>query len=487
MLRSKCKWVEEGEKCTEFFFSLEKTRQKSNTIKEIKDNNGTLHVEDGAILTATGEYYTNLFKTKNISQEDIKNYLNSINLDSKLTTDEKKICDEDITEKELENVIKNLKKGKSPGCDGITPEFYIKFWDIIKDLYMNMLKETQEKGELSYTMRKAILALLFKKGDKTLLKNYRPISLTNYDYKILCFCLANRLQKVLKSIINENQTGYIKGRYIGANARLIQDYFENCENFQIPGILLFLDFEKAFDSLEWNFMLETLSKFNFGDKFINWVKIIYNKPIISIKNNGWLSCDISLERGFRQGCPLSALLFVIAVEIMAINIRNNEKIKGLDCLDKDIKQLMYADDTTLLLSDFESMKNAIDTVNKFSQVSGMKLNVEKTEGILLRPLKNSVIEYEGIKFNNNAIRCLGVYIGHNQNQCYMKNWEEKIEKIRLVFERWKYRKLTLFGKILIVKSLAASKVYHTMSILETPESFLKIFLILEYSLNQFAL
>ncbi len=81
--------------------------------------------------------------------------------------------------------------GKSPGGDGLITEFYKKFWDDIGPLYLNMINETYKKGELPYTMRKAILALLFKKGDKTLLKNYRPISLTNYDYKILCFVLAN--------------------------------------------------------------------------------------------------------------------------------------------------------------------------------------------------------------------------------------------------------------------------------------------------------
>ncbi len=153
-------------------------------------------------------------------------------------------------------------------------------------------------------MRKAILALLFKKGDDTLLKNYRPISLLNYDYKIICFVLANRLQKVLKSIIHEDQTGYLKNRYIGTNAMLIEDYFDHCEIFNIPGILLFLDFEKAFDSLEWGFMVSVLEQFNFGEGFIKWVKILYNKPILSIKNNGWLSRDIKLGRGVRQGCPL---------------------------------------------------------------------------------------------------------------------------------------------------------------------------------------
>ncbi len=390
-----------------------------------------------------------------------------------MTEKEKNECDEEIVENELEKVIKNLKVEKSPGCDGLTPEFYKELWTEFKDLFVNMLNETYEHGELPYTMRKAILALLFKKGDKTLLKNFRPISLTNYDYKILCFVLANRMQKVLKDIIVEDQTGYIKGRYIGSNARLLEDYFEHCESKQIPGILLYLDFEKAFDSIEWNFMMNVLRKFNFGDGFMKWVKILYNRPIISIKNNGWLSSDISLSRGVRQGCPLSALLFVLTVEVMAIRLRDNQNIEGFQCLDKNIKHSMYADDTTLLLANLKSLDNAIETVNNFSAAAGPKLNVEKTEGILLGPLKNSINEYRGIKFTNDAIRCLGVYMGHNKDQCRKLNWDDKIEKMKIVFERWKNRHLTIFGKILIIKALAISKFIHTMSIICTPEDVLK--------------
>ncbi len=283
MLRSKMQWVEDGEKSTKFFFNLEKTVQSNNVIKQIQDQNGNLHTKDNEILTECALFYETLFSSKNITQTDIDNYLQEVDIPNVLNNDQKKMCDEQITEKELKKVIDKLKPGKSPGCDGLTTEFYKKFWPDIKDLYMEMITETYALGELPYTLRKAILALLFKKGDNTLLKNYRPISLTNYDYKILCFVLANRLQKVLKNIIHEDQTGYIKGRYIGTNARLLEDYFEHCENFEIPGILLMLDFEKAFDSLEWNFMTSVLQKFNFGQGFINWVNILYTNPLISIK------------------------------------------------------------------------------------------------------------------------------------------------------------------------------------------------------------
>ncbi len=301
-------------------------------------------------------FYENLFTSKNIPKEDIDNYLRTIDMPKKLTEKQKKTdCDNPISEKELENVIKNLKTGKSPGSDGLTTEFYKKYWKDIKPLYINMINETYLEGELPYTLRKAILALLFKKGDDTLLKNYRPISLTNYDYKILCFVLANRLQGVLDDIIHNNQSGYIKGRYIGANARLLADYFEHCENFKVPGVLLLLDFEKAFDSLEWDFMVKTLEKFNFGEGFIKWVKILYTNPVILIKNNGWLSREINLSRGVRQGCPLSALLFVLAVEVMAIQLRKNDDIKAFDCNGTEIKESMYADDTSLLLADIDSI------------------------------------------------------------------------------------------------------------------------------------
>ncbi len=151
---------------------------------------------------------------------------------------------------------------------------------------------------------------------------------------------------------------------------------------------------------------------------------------------------------------------------MAISIRNNDNIKGFKCRDREIKTSLYADDTTLLLNDIESIVHAINTVHEFSEVAGPILNKEKTEGIVLGTLHNTLQEFM-------AVRALGIYIGHDQQTCINENWTEKIEKMRMVFERWKSRKLTIFGKILIIKSISTSKIIHTMSILSTPESVLK--------------
>ena len=125
----------------------------------------------------------------------------------------------------------------------------------------------------------------------------------------------------------------------------MEDVIELYDKLDKEGILMMLDFSKAFDCLEWNFLYAVLEQFNFGNTFIHWIRTLYDDPITCIKNNGYLSRNISIQRGIRQGCPVSALLFIIATEVMSINIRSNKQLQGLDIPGSDInvKILQYAD------------------------------------------------------------------------------------------------------------------------------------------------
>ena len=156
-----------------------------------------------------------------------------------------------------------------------------------------------------------------------MLKNWRPISLLNTDYKILTHVPANRLKTVITQIINTDQNGYIKGRNIAYNIRLIQDVINYFEEDNIEGAVVFLDFQKAFDTVNHNFLHATLEKINFGNSFIKWVRTIYSKAESCLSNNGWTSKPFVIQRGIRQGCPLSALLFLLVVEILGNQIRKN--------------------------------------------------------------------------------------------------------------------------------------------------------------------
>ena len=212
-------------------------------------------------------------------------------------------------------------------------------------------------GELSIEQKRSILNIIPKKDkDPRELKNWRPISLLNTDYKILTKMLAIRLQNVISPLVAPDQTGYIKNRYIGENIRTIVDMINYLNECHKPGILLQLDFEKAFDSISWKFLHTTLQHFGFGENFRKWISTIYNNSHSCVTNNGYHSEFFKITRGIRQGCPISALLFVLVVEVMANNIRKNSEIKGIELNEKVIKISQLADDTTILVQDIESVK-----------------------------------------------------------------------------------------------------------------------------------
>ena len=156
-----------------------------------------------------------------------------------------------------------------------------------------------------------------KDQDRCDLKNWRPISLLNVDAKIASKVIAERMKRLLPGLIHGNQTGYIPGRNNGENIRSILDIMSFTQTKNLPGLLLFIDFEKAFDSLEWDFLNKCLELFNFGPDFIRWVNTFYKNVKSCIINNGLCSHYFNVERGVRQGDPLSPYLFVIAIEILA--------------------------------------------------------------------------------------------------------------------------------------------------------------------------
>ena len=196
---------------------------------------------------------------------------------------------------------------------------------------------------MSCSQKQVVITLLEKSGkDRALLENWRPLSLVNVDTKIMSKVIEARVRNVLRSIIHYNQTGYVKDRFIGEAIRSIFDIKDFTAKENIPGLLLFIDFQKAFDSVEWEFLIESLKKFNFGRDFLQWVKTFYNNIQSCVINNGVSSNFFTLERGVRQGHPLSPYLFIIAVETLAIAIRQKETVKGITLGTEETKLLQFA-------------------------------------------------------------------------------------------------------------------------------------------------
>ena len=194
-----------------------------------------------------------------------------------LSDHEQASCEGLITEIDAFKALKEFAKTKTPGTDGLTTEFLKYFWPELKALIVGRFNYAFASGSLSISQRRGKISVISKKNkDNTILENLRPISLLHVDYKIVTKVLANHLEKVLPKIINPDQTGYVKGRYIGENIRLIQDLMFYLEKENSPGIALFVDFRKAFDTIEWNYLQKALALFNFGPNFLQWFKTIFN-------------------------------------------------------------------------------------------------------------------------------------------------------------------------------------------------------------------
>ena len=225
----------------------------------------------------------------------------------------------------LSMAIKSMKRNKSPGLDGINIECYEQFWSLLGGLLVDVFNESFENGILPKSQRSAVLSLIFKKDDIEDISNYRPISLTNVDYRILAFVLARRMQRVIDSILSHDQSAYVRNRYMGYNIRLVYDVTEYYERMQKKGIIHMADFSKAFNSLEWDFIYKSLELFNFGPSFKKWIETLYNSPVVKINNNGHLPDEFKMTRGIRQGCPVSALIFIFFIEIWLLRLGNKIK------------------------------------------------------------------------------------------------------------------------------------------------------------------
>ena len=256
MFRSRTRWIENGEKPTKYFFNLEKRNYEKKMITQLKTTDGEIISDMTKINKEIENYYKN-FLTSTAPQEKLNDYkvyfaLFASNLqNSKLCQDEASELEHDLTKDELLNVLKGFQPGKTPGDDGFTKEFYEIFFELLWGNLIDSFNEAFQTGKMSISQRRGIISLIPKDEDNLMvLSNWRPITLLNVDYKILARAIVKRIEAKLPKLVHPDQTGFVKGRYIGQNVRLLNDLMEFTESNQLPGILLFIDLKKPL--ILWN-------------------------------------------------------------------------------------------------------------------------------------------------------------------------------------------------------------------------------------------
>uniref|UniRef100_G1KY48 Reverse transcriptase domain-containing protein n=1 Tax=Anolis carolinensis TaxID=28377 RepID=G1KY48_ANOCA len=320
-------------------------------INKIQEDGKTYysHEEIGQQFTA---FYEKLYKKDIIAEEKVTQYIGRQDI-PKITDMQREILNRKIKEEEISRAIKKLPSNKAPGPDGFSMSYYKIFQEILITPLQKVMNSILEGGKVPQTWTNANIVVIPKdKADNTQVRNYRPISLLNADYKIFASILAERLKEVLKARIEEDQSGFLPGRQMRENIRNILNAIEYYEkNRQKEIALLFLDAEKAFDNVNWFCMAEILREMDVGFYFSNAIKAIYSQQTARVITNGQISNTININKGTRQGCPLSPPLFILTIEVLLNAIRNNKELKGLQTKKYSYKTRAYADDLVCLIED----------------------------------------------------------------------------------------------------------------------------------------
>ena len=454
LLKSRGYAYEHGEKAGRLLAHQLKSQSVSQQISQIRKPNGDLTIDPGEINETFTSFYSNLYTSEATSDRtDMEHFFCDLEAPSIKVTDKTK-TELPLQLSEIINAIMAMQSGKTPGPDGYPIEFFKTFSKKLSPILLEMFMDSISRGSLPQTLTEASIILLLKPGkENTECGSYRPISLLNSDVKILAKTLALRLETTMTDVISADQTGFILGRHSFTNIRRLLNIIHSPASNEVPEVVISLDAEKAFDRVEWEYLFTCLRKFGYGPNFISWIKLLYSSPKASVVTNGRQSQYFTLSRATRQGCPISPLLFALAIEPLSISLKSLPSISGTFRGGEEHRLSLYADDLLLFVSDpILSVPHILHALLRFGKFSGYKLNFSKSE---CYPVNNLALQIQEnvlpFKTSRNGFKYLGINITRDMKNLYRENFAPLLDKVKLDLKKWRTLHLSLAGKVNCIK------------------------------------
>ena len=452
-LYTRQRFFEFGDKPHKLLARQLRKMENDRTIHQVKACDNTILTKPKDINNRFLDYYTDLYTSKSTSESEIINaFLDKCKL-PRLGVEDCRSLNAELTIKEVQSAITSLKGNKSPGPDGLPGESYKTYGEKLSPYLLKVFKHAQESGALPPTLTEAVITVIHKKGkDPQEVGAYRPISLLNVDGKLFAKVLANRLGPLLEGLVHPDQTGFVSNRNSTFILRRLFNIMYTKREPHSDLVILALDAEKAFDQIEWQYLFEVLNRFNLGDGFLSLIKLIYKNPTAQILTNRTLSSPFKLCRGTRQGCPLSPLIFALAIEPLAQSIRLDPQIHGYTTKKTINKISLYADDILLYLTRPQmTIPVLLDKINLFGTFAGYRINWTKS---VLMPVHRDDLTFLTdfpFKISSEKFTYLGIEVTRQYTSLFEQNFPPLIEKLRSRLLFWDALPISMIGRINAVK------------------------------------
>ncbi|XP_022014901.2 uncharacterized protein LOC110914417 [Helianthus annuus] len=381
---------------------------------------------------------------------------------------------------EIKAAVFDCGDDRAPGPDGFNFRFFKKFWSLFANDFSALMSAFFDSGQINDGCGSSFIALIPKIRDPSGLGDYRPISLVGVVNKVISKILANRLKKVLGSVISINQSAFLGGRFILDGPLIINEVCSWLKKSKRKAFLFKIDFEKAYDNINWSFVVDVFRQIGFGGRWCKWIWGILSSARASVLVNGAPTFEFKCGKGMRQGDPISPFLFVAVMEALSCLLDKAKELgifSGVS-LPNDgpvLSHLFFADDALIIGGwDKGNALNVVRILRCFYVCSGLRINLGKSSlfgiGVDMSDV-SQVADSVGCKADSLPFKYLGLKVGENMNR--IGNWRPVYDIFESRLALWKSALLSIGGRVTLIRSVLASLPNYYFSLYKAPAAVIK--------------
>ncbi|GKB32627.1 RNA-directed DNA polymerase, eukaryota, partial [Tanacetum coccineum] len=470
--KAKIRWAIEGDENSKFFHGIINKKRSQLAIHGVLAD-GDWIVEPSLVKNEFLKHFATRFAAPSSS---------SITFDyqfpNRLTPDQIEDLERNVSYEEIKRAVWDCGISKSPGPDGFTFEFYRKYWSLIDHDVVAAVTSFFSTGSFPPGCNSSFITLIPKSQEAKMVKDFRPISLIGSMYKIITKVLANRLSLVISELVSDVQSAFVSNRHILDGPFILNELLSWCKHKKSKALIFKIDFEKAFDSVRWDYLDVVLANFGFGLKWRSWIQGCLNSAMGSILVNGSPTSEFKFSKGLKQGDPLSPFLFILIMESLHLsfnNVVNAGLYNGIQIDESlNLSHLFYADDVIFVGKwNSSNLSTIVNVLKWFYLASGLKINLNKSKlmGIgISHDVVASAAKSIGCSILHTPFNYLGVKVGGIMSR--LSSWDDVIAKLSARLSKWKLKSLSIGGRLTLIKSVLSSLPLYYMSSFKVPKGVL---------------